>query len=197
MTQSKPSVVTPERFASGLTYKDYVAQVKVNKDQFEKYYGTAKLSAEDREFFRKAAQGAKGVAKILVLGEDWCPDVLRGLPVIARIAEAAGIELRVFPRDQNLDIMNEFLSQGQFQSMPTVVFYTKNQRYIAHWIERPKAASEERAQIEAEIKKQMPNGSEQEIRAATRERTLGRYPAWQQATVQEIRQMLAEKPRLK
>ncbi|MBI4188252.1 MAG: thioredoxin family protein, partial [Chloroflexi bacterium] len=106
----KKSVVTPKRFASGFGFKDYIAQIKVNKDKFEEYYQTAQLSDEDKGFFRKIAGMPNGAVKVLVLGEDWCPDVFRGMPVIARIAEASGMEMRIFPRDQNLDIMNEFLN---------------------------------------------------------------------------------------
>lgn len=187
----KNSVVTPERFAAGLTYGEYVAQVKVNADRFQEYYGTASLSAGDAEFFRRAAGGPDGASRVLVLAEAWCPDVFRGLPVIARIAEAAGMDLRVFPRDENLDIMNEFLNKGEFQSIPTVVFYTAAQRYLCHWIERPALANQERAQIDAELKRAMPDASEQDFRQAMRERTQARYPAWQQETVREIREMLA------
>ena len=191
--KAKPSVVTSERFASGFTYKDYIAQIKVNKDQFEKYYITGQLSAEDKEFFRKAAQSPNGIGKMLVLGEDWCPDAFRGIPVMARISEAAGIEMRIFPRDKNLDIMNEFLNRGQFMSLPVAVFYAKDLRYICHWIERPESANQERAKIEADIKKEMPNASEQDIRTVIRERTQARYPAWQQESVLEMRQMLTGK----
>lgn len=189
----KTSVVTPQRFATGFTYGDYLAQVKVNKEQFEKYYATGELSPDDLKFFRQAAQIPNGVGKVLVLGEDWCPDVLRGMPVMARLAEATGIEMRVFPRDQNLDIMNEFLNQGKFMSIPVAVFYTKDLQYLCHWIERPALANEERVKIEEAIKKEMPNASETEFRTATRERTQTRYPAWQKETVHEIRQMLAKK----
>ena len=110
----KKSAVTAARFASGFTFKDYIAQIKVNKDRFEEYYKTCQLSAEDREFFQKVVKMSNGAARVLVLGEDWCPDVFRGMPAIARITEASGMEMRVFPRDQNLDIMNEFLNHGQF-----------------------------------------------------------------------------------
>jgi hypothetical protein len=49
------------------------------------------------------------------------------------------MELRVFPRDDNLDIMSEVpLNRGESQSIPTLVFYTSDHRYIAHWIERPR-----------------------------------------------------------
>ncbi len=192
MSQQTGSV-TPERFASGFTFKDYLAQIKVNKNRFEEYYSTIKLSPEDITFFKKAAKVKNGVAKILVLAEEWCPDVWRGLPVMQRIAEAGGIELKVFPRDANLDIMNQFLNQGKFQSIPTVVFYTKDMQYICHWIERPAVAYEERAGIEAAIKKEMPNASDQELHQAIRERTQKLYPSWQQATVKEIRQLLTGK----
>ncbi len=188
------TVVTPARFASGLTYQDFLAQAKVNVDKFEENYKTAHLSAEDAAFFKRVAAMPAGPAKMLALGEDWCPDVYRGLPVMAKIAEAAGMELRIFPRDKNLDIMNEFLKQGQYQSIPVSVFYSKDVRYIAHWIERPALANEERVQITDQAKKDLPTANEQDLRAEVRKRTTVRYPWWQQETVKEIRQLLARAP---
>ena len=34
----KTSVVTPERFASGLTYGEYLKQIKVNLERFQHFY---------------------------------------------------------------------------------------------------------------------------------------------------------------
>jgi hypothetical protein len=189
----KKSAVTPERFAKGFTYADYIAQIKVNKDQFERFYAAGELSADDVRFFKKTAQAKGGVAKILALGEDWCPDVFRGLPAMARIAEAAGVELRMFPRDSHPDIMNEFLNKGQFMSIPVCVFYTKDLKEICRWTERPEAANKERAQIEEATRKEMPAASEQDLRMAMRERLAGKQPAWQKESVREMRAMLAEK----
>jgi hypothetical protein len=39
--------------------------------------------------------------------------------------------------------MGEFLNQGEFQSIPTAVFYTGDHRYIAHFSERPRKANDE------------------------------------------------------
>ena len=189
--EEKTSVVTSERFSSGLTYKDYIAQIKVNKDRFEQYYQTVEVSEEDADFFKRAVEA--GVTKMLVLGEDWCPDVFRGMPVMARISEASGMEIRVFPRDENLDIMNEFLKDGEFQSIPTVVLYTKDHDYLGHWIERPASANEERGQIEADVKQEMAGASDEDVRAATRERTAARFPAWQQESIKEIRRLISDK----
>ena len=88
-----------------------------------------------------------GPAKMLVLGESWCPDVFRGAPVFARLAEATGIEARFFFRDQNKDIMAEFLKDGEYESIPVAVFYTKDHQYIAHWIERPVLANREMKEL--------------------------------------------------
>ena len=185
------SVVTPERLAQGITYQEFIAQIKVNQDRFQEFYDSAKLTPEDAEFFCTAVQ--HGACKVLVLGEDWCPDVFRGMPVMARIAKASGMEMRVFPRDENLDIMSEFLKEGQFQSIPTFVFYSADHEYLGHWIERPVAANQERAEILEAVKQEKAGADEQEISQEARLRTAERYPAWQQETVRELRQLLAEK----
>ena len=190
------SVVTPERYGQGFTYPDYIAQINVNKDMFEKYTETAadSMTADDVAFFTKAASMEGGAARMMVIGEDWCPDVYRGMPVFNRVAESAGMELRVFPRDEHLDIMDEFLNRGEFRSIPTAVFYTKDGDYLCHWIERPAIGYAEGAQFTEEARKELPAGADEaEVRAIARPRTLERYPAWQRATVEEIRAMLAEK----
>jgi hypothetical protein len=190
------SVVTVERFATGFTYQDYIAQVKVNKEQFQTFYTSAHLNPDDANFFRKASQVPNGIGKILVLGEDWCPDVVRGLPVAARIAEVAGLELRVFPRDKNPDIINEFLNQGKFMSIPVIVFYTKDLKHICHWIERSEVANREMAQIREQIQKEKPSATQQEFMEALRQRMTGKQPEWQKSSVVEMRRMLTEKLKL-
>ncbi len=67
----KTSVVTPERFAQGVTYQDYLAQIKVNQDQFQKLYDQFQLTEEDADFFRKAVEHPMGPTKMLTIGEDW------------------------------------------------------------------------------------------------------------------------------
>src|SRR5438093_4865208 len=149
MTQQKESVVTPERFASGLTWSEYLEQrVQRNREKFNYNYDETVLGEDDAAAFKRLVQQPGGPAKVLALGEDWCLDVFRGLPVVARIAEASGMELRMFPRDDNLDIMNEFLNHGESLSIPTFVFYTADHRYIAHWIERPAKANAEMGEVQ-------------------------------------------------
>ena len=186
------SVVTPGRYASGFTYQEYIAQIKVNVNWFQQSYESTQLDPEDAQFFRTAVQQPQGPSKMMVIGENWCPDVYRGMPVMARIAEASGMEMRIFPRDSNLDIMNEFLKEGKWASIPTVVFYTSDHQYICHWIERPALADREMEEIETQVKQEQPDATDQQLRAAARPRNQERYPVWQQESIREIRVMLAK-----
>ena len=186
------SVVTPQRFDQGISYSEYIDQIKVNKDRFNGFYNDYPIKTEDAAFFRELVQRPNGPAKILVLGEDWCGDVVRGLPVLARIAEAAGMEMSIFPRDLNHDIMNEFLKDGQWMSIPCAVFYTKDHQYICHWIERPAIAEREMAEMESEIRAANPEISDQEFSRERRGRTSARAGDWIEATVVELKELLAK-----
>ena len=185
----KTSVVTPERYASGFTYEDYISQIKVNKDRFQTFYETAELSEDDVAFFKKVGESHK----MMVIGEDWCPDVFRGMPLMAKIAEVGGMEMRIFPRDENLDLMNEFLKDGEFLSIPVAVFYTEDLEEVGRWIERPVIGYEEGKQIGEDTRREMPDADETEVRKVIRDRNYARYPDWQKASVVEMREILSKK----
>ncbi|GIS95479.1 MAG: hypothetical protein CM1200mP22_27160 [Dehalococcoidia bacterium] len=91
------SVVTPERYAQGFNYPDYMDQIKVNKARFEGFYDGLTLSAEDVSFFKELSQRPNGPAKMMVIGEDWCGDVVRGLPVLARVQKLRAFRLAFSP----------------------------------------------------------------------------------------------------
>jgi selT/selW/selH-like putative selenoprotein len=110
-----------------------------NQDRFDETERTVQLSAADVAFFKELAQPLN----VLVLAEDWCGDVIANLPVLGRLAQESGkLNLRIFLRDQNLDIMEQYLNQGQFRSIPTFVLFDANFREIGHWIERPAKMTE-------------------------------------------------------
>ena len=165
------SVVTPERFAKGMTFDEYVtytgsaenlareafgsyfpdggakpAPRKDNSAVFRERYARARLSDQQTSAIKWLAAQPGGPATILVISEDWSSDCRRDLPWLARLAEAGGLELRIFNRDGqkvlgtrrpdpsgapdgNHDIMLEFLNAkngGEWASLPVVVIYSKD-----------------------------------------------------------------------
>ena len=134
-----------QRFATGMTWKDYLAQMGDTKARTEENYTKASLTAEEKQFFSSLSQ----VKSILMLAENWCGDVHRNSPMIARIAEVMpGCELRVFLRDQNPDLTDCFLNNG-YRSIPIVAFFDKDWNEIGRWIERPGAATQRSFAIRA------------------------------------------------
>ena len=184
------SVVTPERYSQGFDYLAYMNEIKVNKARFEGFYESSVLSEDDARAFSELASRDNGPRKMLVLGEDWCGDVVRGLGVLARICEAGGMDMRIFPRDSHHDIMNEFLKEGKWMSIPVAVFYTGDHDYICHWIERPVVAEREMHQIEVDIRSENPGIDDQAFGRERRSRTAAKADEWIRATVVEIRELL-------
>ncbi len=83
--------------------------------------------------------------------------------------------------------MNEFLNRGEHQSIPTFVFYTRDHRYIAHWIERPAKANAEMGEMMALFR----NRESEEGRALYEEFQRGPvWASWRQETIRELRELL-------
>ena len=77
------SVVTPQRFEQGFLYSDYMEQIKVNKARFEGFYSNFTVQKTESDALNQLTAKPDGPAKMMVIGEDWCGDVVRGLPVFS------------------------------------------------------------------------------------------------------------------
>jgi hypothetical protein len=144
MVQQK-APLDAQRFATGMTWKDYMAQMGDTRARTEENYGKSKLTDDERKYFG----GVTGVRYAMMLAENWCGDVHRNSPLLAHICEAIpGCELRVFFRDQNLDITDCYLNNG-FRSIPVIAFYDKDFNEVGRWIERAHAATAKSVGIRA------------------------------------------------
>ena len=182
-------VITAQLYSQGFTYEDYLGQMPSNRERYQESDTAFKLSSEDTKFFKDIV-GRLGGVKALAIVEDWCPDAYRGLPVLAKIAQASGMELRVFYRDKNPDIINLYLNQGKFQSVPVFAFFDRNLRPLCHWIERPAIATSFMAEVRTELAKKKLN--EDELRLEWRKRTTPMADSWRLETVKELRELLSK-----
>jgi hypothetical protein len=129
--------VTPERFAQGLTFAQYLAQMRTNKARFEQGMADAEITPADRE----AIHGRK--LKILVITEDWCGDALVGFPALARLVDGApDVEMRVFLRDENPDVMDQYLKRGLHRTIPVIVLFDEQMTELARYMERQDVVTE-------------------------------------------------------
>jgi selT/selW/selH-like putative selenoprotein len=136
--------ITNERFAQGLTYEEYKAQMTRNRERLEENERTVELDSEDLAFF----SGLPAPLNVVAIAEDWCGDVIANLPVLARLATESGtLNVRVFLRDQNLDLIDQYLKEGKFRSIPVFAFFDQGFQPIGHWIERPRRMTELMAEM--------------------------------------------------
>lgn len=136
------------RFETGMTYDAYKAAMSRNRERVEANEQRVELDPETVRFFRSLPRPVN----VVVLAEDWCGDVIANLPVLGRLAKEVGtLNVRIFYRDQNLDLMERWLNQGKYQSIPVFAFFDDSFRELGHWIERPASVTEVRARKRRDI----------------------------------------------
>jgi hypothetical protein len=138
-------MVSHERFAKGMTFPQYLEQMGANRDRFVRLLGEITLGPEERA----APERPRRTRKVLVITEDWCGDALASLPALARLVEGnANVEMRVFLRDENPDLMDLFLNRGLYRSIPVFVFFDEHMTEVARFTQRPPAPTGPRGVIE-------------------------------------------------
>lgn len=80
----------------------------------------------------------------LVLTEAWCGDAAQSVPIMNKMAEQTDkIALKLILRDQNLDVMDQFLFNGKSRSIPKLVCLdAETLEVIGDWGPRPNEAQE-------------------------------------------------------
>lgn len=145
------------RFATGLTYDEYKAQMTRNLDRVEANEARVEIDAADLEAFRSL----NGPIHVLALAEDWCGDVIANLPVLGRLAREAGtLDVRIFLRDQNKDLMQRYLNQGKYESIPVFAFFDDAFNEIGVFTERPASVTERRAEQRRRLHAEHPDFGE-------------------------------------
>jgi predicted GNAT family acetyltransferase len=191
MPATAENPVTLERFQKGKTWKQYIESGIRNRELFEDNYNGLTISEAQAKKLKALAANAKGPHHLVVIGEDWCPDVYRGTGIAQKMAETMGIEMRYFERDQNKDMIQPYLKNGEFESIPVFVFFDKDHKEILHFIERPALANEQLHLTRDVLGDTSPEGiakklghepSEAELKAE-REKAREKYMEWQKGPV--------------
>lgn len=74
----------------------------------------------------------------MMILESWCGDAAQNTPIIAKIADESDlVELQLILRDENPEIMDQFLTNGG-RSIPKLVCYDSEKNVIFTWGSRPK-----------------------------------------------------------
>ena len=221
--------LTPERFGQGMTYDQYLEFIASPENLrregsgagprrdfsgfLRERYQQTRLTEAQTATLKSLAERPDGPARILMIAEEWSSDCRRDIPVVQRLAEAGGMELRIFTRDgetygagpaadassPNADLVNAFLRRrgGEtFQSIPIVAFFNRDFEWLYTYLEWPAIYHKDR--IRAHLGAQRPGESPDQARergnqefAALQASPI--FTLWGEAAAAEMISMLYER----
>jgi len=159
--QETTRAITPELVNEAVDYDTHLKHIEdlfeqdrtTNEDNCENKLNYTKLYLQRvRRWDRRGTLELKLIEKLeafprkmvwLVLNEGWCGDSSQTLPFINKMADLTeNITLGIIFRDQNLDVMDEFLTNGARSIPKLIALDEETLEVIGTWGPRPKEAYE-------------------------------------------------------
>ena len=141
----------------GYSFEDYLERIEDDleeqielddpKELVPLFAMNLKQSRDIRKNFKynpgmeKKAKSYQANLKFLVISEGWCEDAAQIVPIVDRLAETIGAELKIVFRDENLELMEEYHTDGSF-SVPMVIGVTPEDEEAFRFGPRPAKAME-------------------------------------------------------
>lgn len=114
------------RYATGQPFEEFLSNVHKYEDLWHSVTKRVEIPAE----LVKQIEITGCPWHVVVVTEDWCIDAIATLPPLAKLADLVeGMDLRVFGRDSNPDLMDAHLTNGG-RAIPIAILYDGD------WIER-------------------------------------------------------------
>ena len=111
---------------------------RLNDQRMKRLDKTIKIDADSEAKIK----GVDKKTTWLVLTESWCGDAAQTLPVMNKIANLnKNISLRLVLRDENLELMEQFLSNGAMAIPKLISIDDATGKVIGEWGSRPSIAT--------------------------------------------------------
>ncbi|MBA8779194.1 thioredoxin family protein [Staphylococcus schleiferi subsp. coagulans] len=117
-------------YAQSKPLDQYIQDMSRNQSELQSIYHQFELPSNDS---RIEQLKEKGYRYVLVITEDWCGDAMMNNAILKHIAEGADLEVRAFYRDDNTDLIDQYLTNGKSRSIPIYIFMNENFEQKAVW----------------------------------------------------------------
>lgn len=116
-------------FNKAMSHQEYIDAMESHKENLLHIYNTFSLP-EDTKFFSNLRE--KNL-RVIIITEDWCGDAMLNTPILLHLAEQTNMEVRMLLRDQNLELMDQYLTNGKSRSIPIFIFIDEAGNEVAKW----------------------------------------------------------------
>lgn len=116
-------------YKKGMDPDQYIESMNKHKDDLLHIYDHFKLPG-DYDFFEEISSKK---LRAIVLTEDWCGDAMLNIPILLRLSQNSAIGVTFLYRDKNLQLMDQYLTNGKSRSIPIFIFIDENGKEVAKW----------------------------------------------------------------
>jgi hypothetical protein len=121
-----------QAFEAGMTFDYYMADLRVHRDDAIAHY--ARLAGIVDEL---RGNPPLPNIRVLAIAEDWCPDCVFNVPILARLVEASSeARLRIVRRPECKSVADRYRGRDDVSHVPTFIFLDDADGVIGHWSER-------------------------------------------------------------
>jgi hypothetical protein len=122
-------------YAQGITFAEFLDQVRARREEWRTHYNEATVSAELMTRMRALPERRR----ILVVAADYCLDSTNTIPYIVRLVDGAPerLQLRMLDTTRGRPIMEAHRTPDGRAATPVVVVLDENGRLLGAWVERP------------------------------------------------------------
>ncbi|OLN22952.1 thioredoxin family protein [Domibacillus antri] len=128
-----------EWYEKGLTPDQYIEKMTDHKENLLHVLKTFHLSGEEVSLVNKLREANW---RVMVITEDWCSDAMMNVPLLLTLAKAADMDVRLLHRDDNLELMDQYLTNGTSRAIPIFIFMNEEGEEQAVWGPRAPAVQE-------------------------------------------------------
>jgi len=114
-------------FEIGISKEKYMSALDTHRESFLQIYNEFEIPENDIA----ALQQHEGV-RAIILAEVWCGHCMLNIPVFLQLTETANIPVRFLPRDEHLELMDQYLTNEK-RIIPIIIFIDKDGNELAKW----------------------------------------------------------------
>lgn len=117
-------------YDKGLTPDKYMGTLEAHKEAFMHIYDEFKLPPQDEAFFKTLKEQK---LRAIVIAEPWCGHCMLTIPVLLHLALETAMPVRFLLRDENLELMDQHLTNGKSRSVPIYLFINEDGEIVNKW----------------------------------------------------------------
>ncbi len=140
MPNTLPAIDWPAIFEEAKDYEAWLAgsEYEMNREAMEKVYGEFQLEAPFEAFMKALSRDVH----VLAVAEDWCPDVIRHVPILQKMASVTPhLKVGYISRESHPEVLVRHLTTGG-EAIPKFIFFNHEFVECGSWGPMPNAYRE-------------------------------------------------------